>query len=198
MIRRTVLVIALSVVFLNSYSQDGMLSRLFFPLLYGVNFPLRNSHLSKNFMNTEGIEYRFKSIAPCFARLTVENLNYDYSIENSIGTNVSKSELNATGYYLSAGIRKGNGKFRFSGALRAGDLSYRYPVVNDLGSRYEVRYYHDRSFSCGIVAGMEYYFTGNFAAIMESHYMWLPSANSFWEHNFQNVGISLGITTTLF
>ncbi|MGB8492293.1 MAG: hypothetical protein WCE64_14660 [Bacteroidales bacterium] len=198
MIRRTLLVLVLSVVFLNSYSQDGILSKLYFPLSYGINFPLRNPYLSKNFMNSEGIEYRFKNKAPWFARLTVENLNYDYAIENSPGTNVSKSELTATGYYLSAGVRKGNGKLRFTGAFRAGGFSYRYPQVSDLGSRYEVTYVRDRSFSCGIVAGIEYYFSDNIAAIVESHYMWLPSENIFWEDNFQNVGISLGITTTLF
>jgi hypothetical protein len=63
---------------------------------------------------------------------------------------------------------------------------------------YEVKYNRNTAFSCGIVAGIEYYFARNIAAIIESHYMLVPVANSFWEKNFQHIGISLGISTTLF
>jgi len=179
-------------------AQDGFFSKFFFPNTYGMSYPLNNSQLKRNTIISNGFEYRFENKTPLFIRFSIENLWLDYEIENNSQTNATNSELRINGYYLGAGLRTNTDKWRFLVLVQGGNANYKYPVVESSGSNYKVIYNKENSFSCQTVLGIEYYFTKDFALIAESFYILIPASNSFWNSNFQNIGLKLGITTTLF
>lgn len=163
-----------------------------------MNYPLNNSQLKKNALISNGFEYRFENKTPWFIRFSIENLWLDYEIGTNSQTNATSSELRINGYYLGAGLRTNTEKWRFLFLVQTGNANYKYPFVESSGSNFKVVYNKENSFSCQTTIGVEYYFSKDFALIAESYYILIPASNSFWKSNFQNTGLKLGITTTLF
>lgn len=181
------------------FAQEKIFSRLFFPNMYGINYPINNRQLQSSSILSNGLEYRFEKRIPWFIRFSIENIWVSYSINDYSITNTTKSKIRINGYQLGAGIRtKASKKLRFLFLVQAGILNYRYPMVDQLESSYCVNYFYRNCISYQAVIGMEYYFTKNFAVILESNYMVAPTRNSFWPNNFNDFAIKLGITTTLF
>jgi len=183
---------------LSGQAQESFLKRIYFPLSFGINYPIGNPAMTGKGISSTDAEFRAGKNIPWFVRLSLDNLTYDYSIETTVQTNVTKSELKAAGYFLGPGIRTRSGKLKFLGLLQAGCLDYRYPIVAAGGTTYEVQYNHQAVFACKALFGAEFYLAEDFAVIAEAHYMLVPASTDFWGSNFQNAGISLGITCPLF
>jgi hypothetical protein len=189
-------------VFIVSFSavsaQDGFLSRLFFPVTFGLSFPLTDTDRLGRFITSEGVEYRFNDTLPVFTRISYDNLSFRYSILPNPVTNAVKSEFDASIATLGVGLRTSPGKLRFSGMGQAGVMNYRFPLVSVIPSGFEVTYTRRNKFTLGAVASVEYYFVKDFGAIVEVHFMYSPFSDILWGKDFHYAGIRLGITAVLF
>ncbi len=178
--------------------QESFLSRLFFPVTFGLSFPLEDTDQMGRFITSEGVEYRFNTKLPVFTRVSYDNLSFHYSIAQNTVTNATKSEFDASVITLGGGLRSNPGKLRFSGIAQAGVMNYRFPHVSIIPSGYEVTYSRRNKLAFGAVASVEYYFVKDFGAILEAHFMYSPFSDILWGKDFHYAGLRLGITAVLF
>jgi|GEM_PF-1352855 hypothetical protein len=182
----------------DAFSQESFLSRLFFPVTFGISFPLEDADKTGRFITSEGIEYRLKTKLPLFTRISLDNLSLNYSISSQAATNVLKSKYDAAIVTLGGGIRSTKGALRVSGLAQAGVMNYKFPIVSLLPPGYEVIYRHRNQVAFGLVGSVEYYFVRDFAAVIEGHFMYSPFPGTFWGKDFHYAGFRLGITAVLF
>src|SRR5512135_2314134 len=107
--------LSLCMLSLSGVFQEGFLTRLFFPVTFGLSFPLNDNERHGRFITSEGAEYRFRSSLPLFARFTFDNLSLKYSINPNPVTNATTGELETSVLSIGPGIRTNPGKFRFTG-----------------------------------------------------------------------------------
>lgn len=195
---KSVLIILL-VVFCNGslFSQNKFFSNLYFPNSFGFCMPINNKYLNSAIFSNE-IEYRFNSKLPIFVKFSIDNCTFQYEIPNNNKTNVLKSKLNVSSYYLGFGLRKKFEKFGFTSQIQIGELEFKYPIINTLYNNVEVIFLKDNYISFKTCLGVEYYIFDDFAILIEAFYSISPTSNIFCKSSYQTFGIKFGFTTTLF
>jgi hypothetical protein len=175
----------------------SFLSKMYFPFEFGTMIKTTSNLSSIKFANT-GIEYRLKNDKGIFIRFDYVNRSGKFDIQNNNATNVQKGELIFEDYTLGIGSRVGSKKIKYIILIKGGLCNYSYPSINGIQPNYEVKTTYSNTSVFKSLIGVEYYIYKNAAFVLCTDYTLLTTKTLFWGNQFNGIGVSVGLTTTLF
>lgn len=133
-----------------------------------------------------------------FVRFNFDNRSNAFSINENYTSNVTEGKLKFNDYVFGLGYRIGKNKIKILVLFQAGATTYEFPTVTGSTNNFKIQ---DQQRTTGIVkttVGLEFYVAKNAALTLETSYILHSKQSSFWNNRFSMIGISLGLTTTLF
>lgn len=188
----------------NSFGQDAdttrrsFLDNLFFPFDVGCTFYPANALATAVLFKTT-VEYRVSRGNAPFIRLNVSNQFVAYQLPQLGITNATTGRLRFTDYSVGLGYRQGKKKVRGYGLINVGCSAYVFPVVEKAKAiSFTVEEIEKATLLSVLVVGVEYYLTPKAAITLELSQSRFWNRTDFWADNPGGIGLSVGVTTTLF
>jgi len=192
-----ILVALNSTVYGQSESSPSFLSKIYFPFDFGFTIS-DQTNISNGGLIKTTLEYRINPEKGLFFRFNYNNRNNKFKISENSYTNVIEGQLKFDDYLIGTGYRIGNKKIKGFGLCQAGISTYNFPSLNGASNNFKIKENKITSPIFNATLGLEYYVAQNAALTIETVYILQTSNSAFWNKSFNKLGISLGLTTTLF
>ena len=183
----------------NTQSTDNgsFFDKLYFPFDFGATFSTEKNITSGGYIKT-GLEYRLNKEQGIFFRFNFDNRNNKFTTQQNQITNVVDGKLTFNDYSIGLGYRFGQKILKGFGLFQSGISDINYPVVNGTLNNFSVTEKKSATPIAKITLGFEYYVAKNAAITLEATSILHTSNSVFWNNSLNILGISIGLTTTLF
>ena len=191
-----VLTLALVLLAINAMSQnkkENLLSRVYFPFNLGY-FLTSNSNINPGGLVKTGLEYRVNKSYGLHFRYAYDIRSTRYKISQNTTTNALEGKVKFNDNIIGLGYRLGKQKLKTIGLLQTGLSSYQNPTITGTTNDYKIIDKKAQEVIYKFTLGVEYYIDQTTAIIIETDYSILSRSIFLGDA----LGVSLGITTTLF
>jgi hypothetical protein len=173
------------------------LSKLYFPFDFGYTVSEEAAILNGVVIKT-GFEYRWKQENRLFVRFNFNNRNNEFRISENPSTNVIEGRLKFDDYVIGLGYRIGKKKIKGFGLCQAGISMYNFPSIIRINNNFKIKENQATIPVFKTTFGLECYVAKNAALTIETVYVLQTKNSAFWNKSFNTIGVSIGLTTTLF
>lgn len=183
----------------NAQTKDStsFLSKLYFPFDFGYTIP-QQTNISNGGLIKTTLEYRMNQKKGLFIRFNFNNRNNKFKISENLFTNVIEGQLKFDDFVIGLGYRIGQKKIKGFGLCQAGISTFSFPSIIGISNNFKIKENQTTTPVINTTFGLEYYVAKNAALTIEAVYIWQTSNSAFLNKSFSTLGISFGLTTTLF
>jgi hypothetical protein len=178
-------------------SSSSILSKLYFPFDFGYTISKGHTIKPGGLIKT-GLEYRSNKDRGLFIRFNIDNRSSRFAISENQTTNVIDGKLKFDDHTLGLGYRIGSEKLKGIILFQSGVSVYKFPTISRTLNNFEIKDAQSSTPTSKLTFGVEYYVAKNAALTLETAYILQNSNSVFWKNSLNTLGVSFGLTTTLF
>ena len=201
--KKTLLILKLSLVFTHAFSQEKSTEKKAYGEFFSPTLEIgyvRNpsKSLSDGLMIKTSIEYRLKQVNDFFFRANYDTYDVKYNLENLNNlSNIVKGTAYFSDLMAGVGYRFGKQKNRFTLLVQPGVKFYDFPVATNENNIITINQAGKSLFVNRITAGYEYYINSKSAFTIDVFGNMVGKKVDFWNEKRGAFGLSIGFTTAI-